>query len=402
VTAVRITWIQGACSLLVAIAAFSALFALYTCGNDFPLYWHPDEPSKVAQIQDLQFNFNHPQLMLSATIAAKHLLGIGNAAVDIGRLGRAVSAAAAALAVMLLALFTYRRHAAAAGLPTLMLLGLSPDIFITAHHFKEDTSRLLFGIASALVAFQQVERRPTMINIALLGVAVSFAACGKYIGIVMILPALVILITSDTRSWGYLLAGLSFVGGCLAWNIPAISSPNQIIAGLSSEIIHVTTNHMGIITGFWSSTALIYMWMSQPTILLGLSIVYFLVVLLRREPRPVTDYVVAVFPLVFLLLVQISSVKFPRYLLPAIALSIVGATCVSAEMITAARARLARMLAALPLVAAVGSTAVMFAVTAASFFDDSRDRVVQWMRAELPENAVVIADRYAGCRASSV
>src|SRR5262245_42312633 len=200
-SAVRVTCIRGACAVLITIAAFSALFALYTRGNDFPLYWHPDEYSKVLQIQNRNFNFNHPQLMLSATIGAKHLLGIGNGVVEIGRVGRAVSAAAAALAVMLLALFTYRRQGVAAGLMAFILLGLSPVIFITAHHFKEDTT-LLFGIAAALVAFQQVERVPTMTNSALVGVAVSFAACGKYIGILMVVPALVILITSGIRLGG--------------------------------------------------------------------------------------------------------------------------------------------------------------------------------------------------------
>jgi 4-amino-4-deoxy-L-arabinose transferase-like glycosyltransferase len=391
----RITRIRGACAVLIAIVAFSALFVLFTRGNDFPLYWHPDEESKVWQIQNLNFNFTHPQLMLCATIAAKHLLGIGNDAVEVGRLGRIVSAAAAASAIMLLALFTYRRQGVVASLMVLVLLALSPVIFITAHYFKEDAT-LLFGTAAALVAFQQVERLPTMINSALVGIAVSFAASGKYIGILMIVPALAILFTSGIKLWDYALAGVSFIAGCLAWNIPAILHPSQMIAGLSTEITHVATNHEGISTGFLSWTALIYLWASLPTILLGLFMVYILVVLLGRERRPVTDYVVALFPLVLLLLIQISMVKSPRYLVPVIALSVVGAVCVSAEMFAAARGHVARMLAALPLVAGVGSSAVMFAVTAATYFDDPRDRLAQWLKTNLPPNAVVIADWYAG------
>ena len=53
-----------------ALLAGAVMFALGMFHHDFPCEYHPDEPSKVAQLLDGTRNYHHPPLMLALADAA--------------------------------------------------------------------------------------------------------------------------------------------------------------------------------------------------------------------------------------------------------------------------------------------------------------------------------------------
>src|SRR5262249_38077772 len=87
---------RGQWPFRVFILAWSAgLPALYGLGNDFPIPWHFDAPSKVAQIIDHSWNFRHPLLLLRVTQAALSLWADNPTPQQIASTGQWVSAVAA-------------------------------------------------------------------------------------------------------------------------------------------------------------------------------------------------------------------------------------------------------------------------------------------------------------------
>ncbi len=59
-----------------ALLAGVVMFALGVFHNDFPCEYHPDEPSKVAQLLDGTRNYHHPPLMLTLADAAARVGGV--------------------------------------------------------------------------------------------------------------------------------------------------------------------------------------------------------------------------------------------------------------------------------------------------------------------------------------
>ncbi|HEV8184925.1 MAG TPA: hypothetical protein VGP40_03145, partial [Chthoniobacterales bacterium] len=55
------------------MALLALAFAIYTRHNDFSFSYHPDEFTKVEQVQNGTRNFHHPLLLLTATNWLKEL-----------------------------------------------------------------------------------------------------------------------------------------------------------------------------------------------------------------------------------------------------------------------------------------------------------------------------------------
>ena len=80
------------------------LALLFLRGNDFSIYWNNDEPSKAAQFLFGNWNFNHPQLLLTATRIVLALTTTNPTAHEIVVAGRVCSALFAAGSVLVLSL----------------------------------------------------------------------------------------------------------------------------------------------------------------------------------------------------------------------------------------------------------------------------------------------------------
>jgi hypothetical protein len=80
---------------------FAAIFFvagvwLYNRHNDFPCFYHPDEPGKARQLITGRFNFNHPLLLLQTTRAASWISHPRLTPQPVTETGRMVSAIFAA------------------------------------------------------------------------------------------------------------------------------------------------------------------------------------------------------------------------------------------------------------------------------------------------------------------
>ena len=106
-------------TLIVFLGVFIAGLALFTRRNDFPFYYHPDEPGKVGQLIKGKRNFHHPMFMMTTADAARRVVLWGDAKKDSQKVvlvGRWLTAMVAALAAAALALLAMRVHGTVAGI----------------------------------------------------------------------------------------------------------------------------------------------------------------------------------------------------------------------------------------------------------------------------------------------
>ncbi|HSH39649.1 MAG TPA: hypothetical protein VK993_12785, partial [Chthoniobacterales bacterium] len=135
----------------IAVAIFLAAVWLYTRHHEFPFYYHPDEPTKVAQIRDGTRNFNHPLLLLNATDLARRLAGATADCQQIVELGRWCSALFAAAAAALFSWLGFNRFGVIGGVVSGFAILIQRRLYEHAHFMKEDVA-LLAGIALTFVA----------------------------------------------------------------------------------------------------------------------------------------------------------------------------------------------------------------------------------------------------------
>lgn len=227
--------------LLLLLVAGIALLSLW---SDFPYFYHTDEPGKARQIIEGTRNLHHPPLMLESANALVRLLGRPLEPQVVTETGRLLSAIFCALAAVLLvavvAAFRPWPEAMLAG----VLLLLQPDVQEYARFFKEDPA-LMFGWAAVFAAMALVEKRPGPWTGAALGAGVALAASAKYVGVVMVFPAVWVLFLTGRRemkntsfvAWKslYLPAVLVFLILLAAINYRLWSDPATFRASLGKE-----------------------------------------------------------------------------------------------------------------------------------------------------------------------
>jgi hypothetical protein len=130
---------------LWSVALFIAAVVLHTRHNDFPWYYHPDEPGKVEQVLGMRgWNFHHPMLLLSTTKWSAQMRGAMQEQAVV-ELGRTMSAIFTAGAIVALSLLAYRwKGWVACGAAGLSLL-FHHQLFELSHYMKEDPALLGSG-----------------------------------------------------------------------------------------------------------------------------------------------------------------------------------------------------------------------------------------------------------------
>ncbi len=191
-----------------------------------PARWHPDEKADVsARMADggglAPDSFVNPSLPLYVMLGPVWLQHVG---ADAGRLsgpasdpllvGRLLSAAAGAAAVLVLGLATWRSHPALGALPA-FLLALMPG-FVNLCHFATPEPWLLLGTAATLaVAVAHAEGRAGAV---LLGLVLGLTASTKYTAAALLAPALAAVWLRDDKErdrpgWPWVAAaGLAMLG----------------------------------------------------------------------------------------------------------------------------------------------------------------------------------------------
>ena len=182
-------------------------------------------------------------------------------------------------------------------------------------------------------------------------------------------------------------------------NVSALLDPAGFRAGLAYETDHVATGGGRPFAGLLSASYLLG-FASQttwPVRVLALGFLAFVLASWRR--RSFAERALALFPLLYLALLQGSQIKAIRYLLPAVvvahALAGLAIASLAARLGGASPLRRAAV-AALLLVVALGAEGRAIAVHLGEFAAESRRALYGWVREHVPPESVIVQDRYAG------
>ncbi len=383
---------------LVALLFGCLAFALFTRHNDFPFYYHTDEPSKVRQVLTGERNFHHPLLLLKSTEVALALTGAPREQQAVVEAGRTVSAFCAALAVAALTLLAWSHGGALAGGLTGALLATHPVIFELTHYMKEDCA-LLAGVAACFVGMQLYARKPTLGWAAFCGATAGLAASGKYAGAAVSGVALLtVLATPRAGRRGDRRVAVVFVGAALlvwgAINFDALRVQAGLQGGLENEFRRIdkrTDEREGAFEFKYLSK---FGRVVSVPLLLGAA---FWMDRRWRDRRrtPLATWVLIAFPLLYTVALGLAPVTKERYMLPVFALFCVLGAMGIVELATARPFRHAPLVAAVLAAVAIGWHLPSLLRCDREFAVDDRRDLIAFMREKLPAEAIIAHDRRA-------
>ncbi len=404
---------------LALIAALLALWT-YTQANTFPASYHPDEPSKARQVIGGEFNFHHPMLMLSAAKIAVAISGAGDDVQRVTEAGRWVSAIFTATAVGCLVLLAALSYGPLAGAFAGALLVTNHHLFELAHYFKEDPAVLL-GVSAFFLALTVFDRAPGFKTAALLGLGTGLAISGKYVGALVVPFALTAIFISrgkpaSPRASGDAPASAHRRTMLPVWlvataatfalaNLPIFLNPTAFAAGFDRELEFAVHGHKGITReiphGVYGA---VFRESTNPAIWI-LLIVFALDLLRRwRTARP-AEWMLAIFPLFFAVVLSFSPKTHHRYFLPAtgLLLAMAGAAITLLPRLRLARwpapsPTTARLIMAAALVITIGIQAPHYWRYFDGFSNDGREKIARYIRANVPPTAVIISDKRVNLR----
>jgi hypothetical protein len=296
------------------LALFVAAFLLNTRHNRFPYYYHPDEPGKVEQVLEGNWNLHHPLLLLGTTKAAARITG-AKTEQQVVELGRTLSAFFIAAAVAALSLLAYAWRGWPAALVGGALLVTHHQLYELSHYFKED-SALLCGVALTLLALWLHAKAPSPGRAACLGLACALAISGKYLGVMMLALALPVLVAGRKPRHVLAFAG-AFVAGLLVVNWPMLLHLDTFRASFARETNLVIAGQGGTTRSvphaeYWT------IFRDNTTPLIWAALLVFLVARWReRRALTLAAWLIVAFPFVYAFALSFSPKTNDRYFLPA-------------------------------------------------------------------------------------
>lgn len=165
---------------------------LNTRQNHFPFYYHPDEVKKVDQILSGERNFNHPLLMLNVVDAVWKIEGKPTNRQTVVEIGRYTSAVFSVIGTLAFLLAAWYWRGPLAGVAAGAWLTFHQQVFELSHYFKEDPA-LYAGVG--LFAWSSVVyyRKANWLRLLFLTLSLAWATSAKYIGVILIVPAVVLI-----------------------------------------------------------------------------------------------------------------------------------------------------------------------------------------------------------------
>ncbi len=387
----------------MTLVVFLAGILLFSRHNDFPAHYHPDEPSKVRQVKQGVFNFNHPLLLLQTTklILGPHAAEENqNTIVRAGRTASALFSAAAAACLVLAAAHLAGPLAAAA---TGALLLTNHQLYELAHYMKEDAA-LAFGVCATALAFVWCARSRAGWTFVILGASCALAISGKYVGaLVLVFPvALVITQKPGHRLRACGLAGLGFAAVFLAINYPMLGSLKEFSANLGREVNFVVGGHKGmtrsvphgVYGAVFRHATNPFLWVLIGLFYAGILASFFPRVREACRLRAVewTIVLLAAFPVAYTLILSFSPKTHHRYFLPVTCLLLLLAGLAPFQ----SRLRCALPVSAVLFLAALGFSISRTLVYDRGFQNDARQRLVEYVKQELPADTIIVQDKRVG------
>ncbi|MBL4701138.1 MAG: hypothetical protein JKX85_07755 [Phycisphaeraceae bacterium] len=393
-----------ACLLVMYVGLFSLTLMVSTWGNDFPVAYHPDEPSKVLQLTGrLERNHRHPPLLLDLSQWVHKILGRDNTIPSIAASGRLTSALGAACVAVL---FTAMSHRLAGGLAAVLvgiMVGLCPSLTLFAHYMKEDVL-LVLGVTAVWASSVTFWLKPTCKMAACLGFACVLAVMAKYLGAVALLVGVVLVFIrlrrlESAQRWKMSLSFfIAMVLSLLVLGYHWWSNGTNALNGLKYELDHVKTGHQGLEVSFLSN--LIFygkqlFWQLQywPTAL-GVMGLVWLTCSAGKKVRLAAKIAMGLF-LVYALCLLLGRVSEDRYALPLVVLlSWFAAMCIEQFIRRIRQARLRCVISIVTCFLVLGAYSYMSSQVAYQFTHDGRLEMGAWVQANLNASNTVVEDMY--------
>jgi len=390
---------------LMAGMLFALTLWLHTRSNHFPYTYHPDEGGKVTQVLVGSRNYHHPLLLLQVSAYVSHLAFLPHDPQVTVETGRWVSAAFAAGSVVAFALLAWWSYGLLVGWGAGLAVALQDDLFEMSHYMKEDPA-LLFGLALALLAAHIWWRRPGKRSLRFLAIACGLAAAGKYLGIVAILFALPIVIWHKAgdaflpRKARVKSFAIVFVVTFLICNFPMfgwqVSSPFRSIR---NEMDGVAGGHHGLTRKVPHAEYVNSLRSKVPPVEWIFVAIYALALLVTARRRTPAEWINLLFPILFLGMISCSPKVAERYLLPVSAMVPLLAALGVGEVgrVLGASDIRGRILLGHAVTAALLAWTIYvewpaFHRSFEGFQHDDPAAVAEWIKANLPINAVIAED----------
>ncbi|MEY2479436.1 MAG: hypothetical protein QOI04_363 [Verrucomicrobiota bacterium] len=370
-----------------------AFYWSYTANNNFPFYYHTDEPGKVRQIIDGTRNYRHPLLLIDATDLLVRALKIDKTQQNLVHVGRCISAFAAVMSISAVVLITRRHSDWTFGLLAGAIAGSHPFLFEATHYMKEDCV-LLAGIIWSLYALDLFCASGSSMSILLCGFAAGVAASGKYLGVMTLLLAVGVII-SKSKDWKRAVRILIFLCGIflatfLLINLRAVMHFSDAINGIGAEVHRINRDRSALLSSnyFWRLLR-----NGGPLLLLG-ALTYF--VTFFRERKKTIEWALLIFAFVYLSALCFTPLAKDRYLIPIVAIlsifAVLGIRSL-AQAIVNRHARFPYFGAAIAGCIVVLACQMPLTISEAKEFQrDVRTEMVQWIRDHLPNDAVIAHD----------
>ena len=396
--------IRVACLVVIYIGLFFLTLMVSTWGNDFPVAYHPDEPSKVLQLTGrFERNHRHPPLLLDLTQWVHKISGRDNTIPSIAASGRLASALGAACVAVL---FTAMSHRLAGGLAAVLvgiMVGLCPSLTLFAHYMKEDVL-LVLGMTAVWASAVAFWLKPTCKMAACLGIACILAVMAKYIGVVALLVGIVLGIIRLSRlesaqKWKMSISFLiAMVLSLLVLGYHWWSNGAEAINGLKYELDHVQTGHQGLEVSFLSNLFFYgkqLFWQLQywPAVMGVIGLVW-LTCSAGKKVRLAARIALGLF-LVYGLCLLLGRVSEDRYALPLVVLlSWFAAMFIEQLIRRIPQARLRGVISIATCFFVLGAYGYMSYQVAYQFTHDGRLEMGTWVQANLNASDTVVEDMY--------
>lgn len=383
----------------------------YGISFGLPSNFHPDEVPKVNAIMRMVDShslnpqyFLHPSLLLYAAYAmnsALHLFGIEGSFRETAFLaGRLVSACAGVLSIALTYQIGKRLFSRETGGLAAVLLAVFP-LHVTCSRYLKEDALLTFVVLSCVlmtVIAVQSNRRWALL---LAGLLAGCTAGTKYSGILMaVVPASAPWLAS--RSWkpdrGWIpwacAAALIAPLGFLMTTPYALLNSAKFLTDFRAESRHMQTGHTVAITA-WSQLWMYHYWRSVWPGMSGIAAVVSVLGLgfLVRRGRTEDLLLLAVVLLFYMPAEYVKAKPAPqpeRYILPCLPFLAIAASEFLRQLY--GRGRVVRLG-----VAALAGLLVfvpMYRTTAlaSDLRNDTRDRMVEWMKQSIPAGSKILMD----------
>jgi hypothetical protein len=306
---------------LWSMCLFILTLWLGTRHNDFPWYYHPDEPGKVEQVLGIRpLNFHHPMLLLNTTKAAIAIFGVAEDPQAVVVAGRWVSAAFTAAAVVALSLLAYAWRGWHAALLAGLALATHHQLYELSHYMKEDTA-LLFGMSVTFLGAYLHQQNPGQKTAVLTGIGIGLAFSGKMLGFLALFVAVPVFISTRKQS------GWKHVGSAVCCALIVFISTNLQALGDPAAVKESSAREIALATGgqgmtqsiphgkYWS----IFLANTTPVIWL-LLLVTLIMAWRRRAKLNTAEWCVIAFPFLMGIALSFFPKENDRYFLPASAI----------------------------------------------------------------------------------